>query len=142
MIQHTFGLLVKPNAQWQTISKLSESSFKTLLLYPWFLAILPAVSWYYGTTQVGWSVGNHGDIIKLTTDSALQICILFYFTQVVCVYAIGYFIHWIPERWKLWIVNRFIASPLWAKILITILTVFVIYQSWSADLQPFIYFQF
>ncbi len=99
MIQHTFGLLVKPNAQWQTISKLSESSFKTLLLYPWFLAILPAVSWYYGTTQVGWSVGNHGDIIKLTTDSALQICILFYFTQVVCVYAIGYFIHWMSDTY-------------------------------------------
>jgi hypothetical protein len=27
-------------------------------------------------------------------------------------------------------------------LLITVLFVFVIYQSWSADLQPFIYFQF
>lgn len=99
MIQHTFGLLVKPSSQWQTISKLSEGSLKTLLVYPWFLAILPAVAWYYGTTAVGWSVGNHGDIIKLTTESAMQICILFYLTQVACICAIGYFIHWMADTY-------------------------------------------
>ncbi len=53
MIQHTFGLLVKPSSQWKTITELPESSFKTLLLYPWILAITPAVAWYYGTTHVG-----------------------------------------------------------------------------------------
>jgi len=58
------------------------------------------------------------------------------------VMALGYFTHWVPERWKLDLLNAFIRTPLWAKILITILMVFVIYQSWSADLQPFIYFQF
>ena len=45
MIQHTFGLLVKPSSQWKTISELSESSFRTLLLYPWILALIPAVAW-------------------------------------------------------------------------------------------------
>lgn len=99
MIQHTFGLLIKPNSQWRAIANIDEASFKTLLLYPWVFAILPAVAWYYGTTQVGWSVGNHGDIIKLTTDSAMQICILFYLAQVTCVSAIGYFIHWMSDTY-------------------------------------------
>jgi hypothetical protein len=99
MIQHTFGLLTRPSAQWKAVADLPESSFKTLVLYPWFLAILPAVAWYYGTTQVGWSVGEHGEVIKLTTTSARQICILFYFTMVACVSVIGYFIHWMSDTY-------------------------------------------
>ena len=99
MIQHTFGLLTRPSAQWKTVADLPESSFRTLVLYPWFLAILPAVAWYYGTTQVGWSVGEHGEVIKLTTTSARQICILFYFTMVACVSVIGYFIHWMSDTY-------------------------------------------
>ena len=99
MIQHTFGLLTRPSAQWKTVADLPESAFRTLVLYPWFLAILPAVAWYYGTTPVGWSVGEHGEVIKLTTTSARQICILFYFTMVACVSVIGYFIHWMSDTY-------------------------------------------
>jgi D-alanyl-lipoteichoic acid acyltransferase DltB (MBOAT superfamily) len=55
---------------------------------------------------------------------------------------LGYLTHWVNQGWKLKWINRFIATPLWAKVLITIGVVFIIYQSWSADLQPFIYFQF
>ncbi len=99
MIQHTFGLLTRPSNQWRTIADLPESSFQTLVLYPWIMAIIPAVAWYYGTTQIGWSVGQHGGITKLTTGSALQICILFYFTMVACVAVIGYFIHWMSDTY-------------------------------------------
>jgi hypothetical protein len=99
MIQHTFGLLVRPSAQWRTVADLPESSFRTLVLYPCFLAILPAVAWFYGTTQVGWTVGDHGETIKLTVESARQICILFYLTMVACVAIIGYFIHWMSDTY-------------------------------------------
>ncbi len=99
MIQHTFGLLVRPSAQWRTIADLPESSFKTLVLYPWFLAILPAVAWYYGTSRVGWSVGDQGETIKLTAESARQITILFYLAMVACTAVIGYFIHWMADTY-------------------------------------------
>ena len=46
------------------------------------------------------------------------------------------------RKWKLALLNAYIRTPVWAKILIAVLVIFVIYQSWSADLQPFIYFQF
>ncbi|AQA18454.1 YIP1 family protein [Halioglobus japonicus] len=98
MIQHTFGLLVKPSSQWKSISELSDSSFKTLLLYPWILSIIPAVAWYYGTTDIGWTVGD-GESVRLTKDSALQICILFYLTQVVCLAVLGYFVHWMSDTY-------------------------------------------
>ena len=99
MIQHTFGLLTRPSTQWKTIAELPESSFRTLVIYPWIMAILPAVAWYYGTSQVGWSVGDHGETIKLTEASARQICILFYFAMVACVSVIGYFIHWMSDTY-------------------------------------------
>jgi hypothetical protein len=98
MIQHTFGLMVKPGSQWRSIAQLPESTLRTLLIYPAILAILPAVAWYYGTTQVGWTVGD-GDPIKLTKESARQICILFYFTMLACISVIGYFIHWMAETY-------------------------------------------
>ena len=98
MIQYTFGLLVKPVSQWKTIKELPESSFNTLLLYPWMLAIIPAVAWYYGTTDVGWAVGD-GEVIRLTKESARTICILFYMTQVICLCVIGYFIHWMSDTY-------------------------------------------
>lgn len=99
MIQHTFGLLARPSAQWRTVADLPESSFRTLILYPCFLAILPAVAWYYGTSQVGWTVGDQGETIKLTVASARQICILFYLGMLCAVAVIGYFIHWMSDTY-------------------------------------------
>ncbi len=99
MIQHAFGLLVRPTTQWRTVAALPESSLRTLLLYPCLLAILPAVAWFYGTTMVGWTVGEHGEPIRLTRESARVICILFYLTMLACVAIIGYFIHWMAATY-------------------------------------------
>ena len=99
MIQHAFGLLLRPKSQWQTVATLPESSLRTLLLYPCLLAILPAVAWFYGTAVVGWTVGEHGEVIRLTQASARQICILFYLTMLSCIAIIGYFIHWMAATY-------------------------------------------
>lgn len=99
MIQHTFGLLVSPSAQWRTVAELPESSFRTLVLYPCLLAILPAVAWYYGTSRVGWTVGDQGEVIKLTVESARQICVMFYLAMLGSVAVIGYFVHWMSATY-------------------------------------------
>ena len=58
------------------------------------------------------------------------------------VFVLGMIIHWLPDRFKrryrLW----FAAMPLWLMGVVAVLTVFVVYQFITADLQPFIYFQF
>ena len=99
MIQHGLGLLVRPRTQWQKISEIPESSLKALLIYPCVMAIFPAIAWYYGTSQVGWTVGEQTDPIKLTTDSALIICTLFYLAMIACIGTIGYFIHWMAHTY-------------------------------------------
>lgn len=68
--------------------------------------------------------------------------VLWNYRLVFMIMALGYFTHWVPERWKQALLNWFIRIPIWAKVLITVLVIFTIYQSWSAGLQPFIYFQF
>jgi hypothetical protein len=99
MLNHALGLLVSPKKQWQTVANLPEDSFRTLVLYPCLAAILPAVAWFYGTSKVGWAVGDATDTIKLTVASARQISILFYLTMVAAVAAIGYFIHWMSDTY-------------------------------------------
>lgn len=99
MIQHTLGLLVRPSSQWRTIANLPDGSFRTLLLYPCFLALLPAVAWYYGTSRVGWTVGDQGEAVKLTVESARQISVLFYLTMLGSIAVIGYFVHWMSDTY-------------------------------------------
>ncbi|MDR3326956.1 MAG: MBOAT family protein [Prevotellaceae bacterium] len=57
-------------------------------------------------------------------------------------FVIGMIIHWLPEhfkrRYRLW----FASMPLWLMAAVAVLSVFIIYQFISADLQSFIYFQF
>ena len=57
-------------------------------------------------------------------------------------FALGMFIHWIPERWKRWYRLHFALFPIWLIGIIVVAVVFVVYQFITADLQPFIYFQF
>lgn len=54
----------------------------------------------------------------------------------------GFVIHWLSQKWKDRIMNWFIDSPLWLQAVIASVVVIIVYQSVSADMQPFIYFQF
>jgi D-alanyl-lipoteichoic acid acyltransferase DltB (MBOAT superfamily) len=54
----------------------------------------------------------------------------------------AYMIHWLPAKFKEKYRGWFIETPVWAKMLITIACVIIIYQAKSSNIQPFIYFQF
>lgn len=64
------------------------------------------------------------------------------FKYVVAVLLLGFITHWLPDTFKAKCKQKFIDCPYPIQILITIMVVVIIYQSVSADLQPFIYFQF
>ncbi len=88
---HTVGLLTHPDQEWEAIREEHESVSKLYLSHVFILALIPAVAAFFGTTQVGWQVGG-SDVVKLTTSSALQLCILFYIAMLVGIYLIGRFI--------------------------------------------------
>ncbi len=56
--------------------------------------------------------------------------------------ALGYFVHWIPEKIKQGYRSWFASRSLPVMGLIAAVAVFVMYQLMSGEMQPFIYFQF
>jgi alginate O-acetyltransferase complex protein AlgI len=56
--------------------------------------------------------------------------------------AFGLVVHWLPSSLKNRYREWFIQTPVWMKIIICVIVVFLIYQVVSAGIQPFIYFQF
>ncbi len=99
MIVNPAGFLFSPHKQWQQLSSLSTNQFSTAIIYPMLFALLPCYAWYYGVTEIGWSIGDHVEITRLTTDSALRLVAAFYCAMVFSLVAIGYAIHWMAETY-------------------------------------------
>ena len=97
MISNAIGLFFRPKRQWKTIGA-GSFSLASALIYVAVLALLPCVSWYYGITQVGWTVGE-GDPIRLTAASAQVIIVLFYCAMLISICVIGYMIHWMAHTY-------------------------------------------
>jgi D-alanyl-lipoteichoic acid acyltransferase DltB (MBOAT superfamily) len=64
------------------------------------------------------------------------------FKPVIFMMIFGYTLHWLPDRFKGWYRDWFIRTPVYVKMVLSCIVIFIIYQAWSSELQPFIYFQF
>lgn len=64
------------------------------------------------------------------------------FSDVFWIMLAGYLIHWIPDSWKEVYRVAFIQSPIAVKVFIGFVVFTIIFQTLSAQLQPFIYFAF
>ena len=86
-------------------------------------------------TQMVERIGGHWDWTHVPD-------ILQNYASAFIVFVIGMIIHWLPDRFKrryrLW----FAYLPLPLMLLVVVIAVVIIYQFITADLQPFIYFQF
>ena len=67
---------------------------------------------------------------------------LWEYRNVVIMFVLGMLIHWLPTKAKRWYRLNFALLPIWAIILLTVITVVIVYQFITADMQAFIYFQF
>jgi D-alanyl-lipoteichoic acid acyltransferase DltB (MBOAT superfamily) len=93
----------------------------------------------------GESLEDVNDMLgQITNDFgwALVGDVLYGFRNVMLVMLAGYVIHWLPERTKEWYRATFAALPLWAMVLVCATVVFAVYQTVTAEMVPFIYFQF
>ncbi len=64
------------------------------------------------------------------------------FAPVFAVMLFGFIVHWLPSSWKAWYREKFAGAPLALQMFTVVIAVVIMYQILSADLQPFIYFQF
>ena len=92
------------------------------------------VAWRTASQMVH-QIGSHWNLAQVPE-------ILGHYWAPFLLFALGMVVHWLPVRFKrryrLW----FAQMPLWLMVLAVVATVFVVYQFITADLQPFIYFQF
>lgn len=56
--------------------------------------------------------------------------------------ALGFILHFMPQRLSLMTRNLVIKSPFVAQVLLIVIVIYIVIQIKSSDVQPFIYFQF
>lgn len=98
ILQHTWGILVRPHAEWHAIRSEKSSFIQVFVSHVPILALVPALCAFIGVTQVGWTVAD-GPPVKMTLLSAASLCALTYAALLVCVYAMGEFINWMSKTY-------------------------------------------
>jgi hypothetical protein len=87
---HFFGLFSTPHVEWQSIreetSDLTQFSLKRLA----FFAAIPAISFFFGLTYVGWSLSG-SEFNKVPMDSALMMTVAFYAMIIIATFLMAYF---------------------------------------------------
>ena len=96
MISNAIGILFSPRSTWQRLAAVADrgSNLVPVLL----LALLPAVAWYWGTTHVGWTVGE-GDVTKFARAGGVALGAALYAGLVLWVCIIGWSIHWMAKSY-------------------------------------------
>jgi len=98
ILEHTLGIMLHPDREWKAIRNERHSFAQVFFSHVPILALIPCLSMYFGVTQVGWSIGD-GDPVKLTSQSALMLCILTYFAMMAGVLVLGEFINWMSKTY-------------------------------------------
>jgi len=92
------GVLYHPKKEWRAIESEHYTATHIFLAQISILALIPAVSLFIGTTQIGWSISG-GEYVKLSVASALPAAIAFYFAMWVGVGFIAWTIHWMEKTY-------------------------------------------
>lgn len=92
-----------------------------------------------GDMQTGWTM--IGQIVNNFYWNLVPEAIAGY-SNIFIVLVLGMTLHLLPQSWKNGYTNAFIRLPLPAKAAVLVVTAFGLFQVMSADIQPFIYFQF
>ncbi|MBQ4803658.1 MBOAT family protein [Aquimarina sp. MMG015] len=80
--------------------------------------------------------------IMTNMDWTNALVVLWEYRIVFIVMLLGYITHWLPYKTKDWILDQFIKSNVIVKGIISVIVAVICYQTYAADFQPFIYFQF
>jgi len=98
MLEHTLGIMLHPDREWQAIRNEKHSFLQVFLSHVPLLALIPTLAAYYGVTQVGWSIGD-GASVRLSTESAMSLCAVTYVALLAGVYILGEFINWMARTY-------------------------------------------
>lgn len=98
IVKEIIGIIFSPGSTWDVLASESERSIKARLLLVLVMAAIPPLSFYYGTTQIGWGSGER--LIKVSAESAIPLAVLFYLALLSSIVAIGLMAHWMSKTYN------------------------------------------
>ncbi|WP_422474684.1 Yip1 family protein [Endozoicomonas sp. ALB032] len=97
ILSHFWGLLFRPKEEWTDIREHPPGIIRLYLGQVIWLAALPAVCTYLGTTRTGWTVPGSDQVVKLTETSAAFMAFFAWLAILAGVAVMGAFIQWMAE---------------------------------------------
>lgn len=100
ILDHISGLFTHPDKEWFAIKAEKRSKLSEFLQHTPLLALIPSIAFYIGVTQVGWALPGQSEVVKLTVNSAIPLCILSYLAALAGVWIFGEFINWMHATYS------------------------------------------
>ncbi|MFN3236085.1 MAG: Yip1 family protein [Pseudomonadales bacterium] len=97
-MNHLLGMMISPRNEWAKIRDRNDSALGHYLKFVLIIALAPPLAWYYGASEIGWEIGDR--LVKLTSESAAQIMVLFYAAILASVAFLGFMVHWMSETYE------------------------------------------
>ncbi|WP_435947658.1 Yip1 family protein [Dryocola sp. BD586] len=117
-MNHVWGLLSHPNREMQEIKRENETVSHHYTHHVLFMAAIPVICAFIGTTQIGWNFGD-GTFVQLSWLTGLSLGIVFYALMLAGVAVMGRVIWWMarnyPQRPSLsrcMVFAGYVATPL------------------------------
>ncbi|WP_445946063.1 Yip1 family protein [Shewanella sp.] len=95
ILNHLMGLYTHPKEEWHTIEK-NHEAVKSSLSHVLLIALIPAICSYFATVHIGWNPGV-GELLFLTSKSAMFMSVGMYFGLLGGVFALAYLAYWMAH---------------------------------------------
>jgi hypothetical protein len=91
-------VLFRPRAGWTSIKSANYGAAQAFFGHTVLMALIPPVCGYIGTTRTGWNVGFERTV-RMTTESALQISMVYYLALLVTTVSVAWAAHWMSRTY-------------------------------------------
>jgi hypothetical protein len=125
-MNHVWGLLSHPNREMQEIKRENETVSHHYTHHVLFMAAIPVICAFIGTTQIGWNFGD-GTFVKLSMLTGLSLGVLFYAVMLAGVAVMGRVIWWMarsyphrPSLSRCMVFAGYVATPLFLSGLVAL----------------------
>ncbi|MBO1271884.1 DUF1282 family protein [Shewanella sp. 4t3-1-2LB] len=130
MSNHVWGLMLHPEHEWHNINAEHETIGHMYAHHTLWMAAIPVLSSFIGTTQFGWTYGGE-ESFKVSTLNGLALGIAFYALILLAVGVVGSLLHWLarnipnrPSRKDCIIFAGYVGTPMFLSGIFAIYPVF------------------
>jgi hypothetical protein len=95
LLKEMVSLFFNPNDAWNSLKEKNYSIAEVYLKHVIWVSLIPVVALYFGVTVNGWSLV--GQTNHLTTESALPLAVMFYFSLLIGMAILGYCVKWMEK---------------------------------------------